>query len=155
MTTDLDLSDLTSDLDTIELEDGRTIRLRIESDPDTSVNDYDCYGRVAWVKHRPWGEHDQPRPAGFTGRAMKLETYSGDAFWWEPCEDSPDPRAEISMMRDLITYGFHGLILELLDGTDAYGHPIVVETASLWGVDNLDAENVRFIVADLASELSL
>jgi hypothetical protein len=155
-----DLSDLTDDGDTFELTDGRTLRLRVESDPHTSVNDFDCYGRVAEVERGPWDGHNKPRPQGFTGRAVKLSIPNGPDYWWEPYYESETQQAyngpkERQMMIDLLSHGFYGLIVEILNGTDAYGRPIVTNVASLWGIDSLETQYVREIVTDLAAELGV
>ena len=41
------IGELSSDGDTIEIDETRKLRLRIEVDPDASVNDSDCYGKVS------------------------------------------------------------------------------------------------------------
>lgn len=153
-TTDL-LADLVVDGATVDLPDGRSLRVRIESDPDYSINDYDSDGRVAWVKHGAWTDHDDPRPQGFTGRARKLCTFDGERFWWEPYEGLTKEQVDTETwrIRELMTFGFHGIILELLDGEDAYGRPIVVEQASLWGIDDVSPEFVCQIVGELVGEI--
>lgn len=153
--------DLLTDLDehdaTVDLPDGRILRVRIESDPDASVNDYDCYGRIAWVEHSRDTIYALPRPEGFDGRALKLSAYGGDAFWWQPPYEMGMPADDLKRSRDqiieLVSFGFHGVVLELLDGLDAYDRPIVQEVASLWGIDDTAPEYVREVVADLVLEL--
>lgn len=151
------LDALTDDGDTYELPDGRALRLRVRPDENTDINDYDCYGKVEWVKRHPYLNHDAERPEGFTGRARKLTTITGDAFWWEPYYEkglvwTPEQwREETGHIRDLMSFGFHGLVLELLDGRDAYGRPIVTKVVSLWGVD--DISDVRFALDELLDEL--
>lgn len=153
----IDLDELDEDGATVELEDGRRLRVRVVADEDASVNDYDCYGRIAWVeKDRDYGR-DKPRPEGFDGRAHKLSTYHGERFWWQPPWDMGMPADDLARSRgqivELVEYGFHGIILELLDGEDAYHRPIVVDVASLWGIDDVGSEYVREIVGELVGEL--
>lgn len=174
------LAELNDDQDTVELDDGRSLRLRIEPDDIDAfdhINGCDAYGRVAWADHYR-GDHyrgQSPRPEGFTGRALKLRTMGGDAFWWEPYYDASDgpyaapTSAERGWMEDLVTFGFKGVTLELREtATDSRDneHTVTVERASLWGIDTLDETNgygtttvhngyLRTILADLAAELGL
>ncbi len=49
-----------------------------------------------------------------------------------------------------------GVILEVLDGEDAYGRPIVRASASIWDVDDIGEEYVRdLVVNELAHELEV
>lgn len=157
---ELDLSDLTQDGDTIELPDGRTLRLRIEVDEDASINDYDADGRVEWTRNSDYGPQ---RPSDFTGRARIMDRDHRSTLWWEPptaeligCVwTEAELRSEESRIRLLLQDGFRGVILELLDGTDAYGRPIVKEVASLWGIDGLDNGYLLSVLSDLLAEMHL
>ena len=151
------LANLKDDGDTVELANGAMLRLRIEPDEDYSINDYDSDGKVAWGIRDDMGGQ---RPAGFDGSAEKLGIYDhGNAMWWQPYRDvvelkRTDPEAfrkERLRIRDLVEYGFKGIVLELCQGEDAYGRPIVVKTESVWGVDELYPE----LVGELAAELGL
>lgn len=162
VTRTFDLTDLRDDGDTIELVDGRTLRLRIEVDQDTSISDYECYGEIAPAKVWDRDGMRATRPRDFTGNAEKLWTCESgsECFWWEPPKDGPK-RTEPSFaafrqqVRELVTWGFKGVILERLDGEDAYGRPIVTQTASLWGIDSLENGYLAEVVRDLADELHL
>lgn len=144
----------TDDREIVELADGRALRLLIQPDHDTTINDYDCYGRVAWVG-RGHGGYPPNRPDGFNGRARKLWT-SSDAFWWQPPADVAD--ADLVDMsyhvRDLMEYGFHVYIVELLgEETDYYGRrPVLDVLGALGGVDTTDPSYVQEIVGDIVSE---
>ena len=142
----------------VDLPDGRALRVRIETDHDTEVGDYECYGRVAWVETDRDTGQAKSRPEGFDGRALKLHAYGGDTFWWQPPYDMGMPDDDLPRSRaqviELVSFGFHGVIVELLDGHDAYGEPIVRDVASLWGVDDIADEYVRSVVADLVEELA-
>jgi hypothetical protein len=144
---------------TVDLEDGRKLRLRIEPDQSFDINDdSDAYGKVEWGTKDDYGEH---RPKGFSGNAEKLGIYDhGTSLWWEPPEDMKRTDAENfrkfkATVRDLAEYGFHGVILELLQGEDAYHRPIVVKVASLWGVDDVGREYLKDVVSELAVELEV
>lgn len=174
-----DLSALDEDGDTVGLADGRTLRLSILVDQDSQVTDFgpEAYGSFAWPDEYRDRNTGQPRrPDGFDGNAEKLNTISGP-IWWQPSPDSPLQRGtqEWSDFRtflgDLISFGFKGVRLEILEGEDAYGRAIVRAEASLWGIDTLDthaytdAEGVHHpfvrngylteIVRELAAELDL
>lgn len=136
-----DLSALNDDGATLELDDGRTLRLRIETDQDWSIDDSDCYGRIGWGETNEGG--NPVRPAGFDGGAEKIDTLGGPV-WWQPPTDLMIQRgtaewsAYRSFLGDLISFGFKSVGLELLEGEDHYGRPIVVGAAWLGGIDTLD-----------------
>jgi hypothetical protein len=96
------------------------------------------------------------RPDDFDGNAEKL-WLSSDFVWWQPPPDVPRTSEHFaafrSQVRSLAEYGYCGVIVELLDGEDAYHRPIVREVASLWGIDSLDNGYLREVVGDLLSEL--
>jgi hypothetical protein len=150
----LDLSSLTDDGDTLELDDGRMLRLKIECDEDASINDYDADGKVEWTRSNSFGS---VRPAEFSGRARKIDVDYPYSLWWEPWEGATDEQIRESIPRivDLVRFGFKGVILELLQGEDAYHRPIVVESASLWGIDSLDNGYIHEVVSELADELEV
>jgi hypothetical protein len=45
-----DLAQLSGDDDTMELDDGRTLRLLIKPDDINPFDEFDCYGRIAPVE---------------------------------------------------------------------------------------------------------
>lgn len=165
--TDLDLTQLTQDGDTLELPDGRTLRVRVEPDQDYNpFEDFDIYGRISDLR---WGPDNRSlenvygnleRPHDFDGNAEKIDIISG-RIWWQPPKDgpkrgTPEFREWRSFIIDLASYGGVGVILELLDEVpDAYGQPVVRHTASLWGIDSLDDGYITEVVRDLAHELGL
>ena len=54
---------LSSDGDTITLDDGRILRLRIEPDEWQDISDFgDCYGMAAWTEKDRCTGRDKPRP---------------------------------------------------------------------------------------------
>lgn len=173
------LADLTEDGDTVGLADGRTLRLSILTDEHANVDDYgdECYGRFAWPdEYRDRNTGRPRRPDGFDGNAEKIDTISGP-IWWQPPVDlvlergSEEWRAYASFLGELVSFGFKGVRLEILDGEDVYGHPIVRAEASLWGIDTLDTHAytdtagvhhpfvsggyLADVVHDLATELDL
>lgn len=171
-----DLSALSEDGDTAILRDGRTVRLLIRPDEITQIDDFghEGYGSVAWINshHRVNGYGYPLRPDGFDGNAEKLMTSDGrDSFWWQPPpglihgRGTPQFCHLRQLVAELVTYGFTVVTLEVLDGTDAYGRPVVVQVASLGGIDTLDTWNddgstthggyLREIVTDLLDELEV
>jgi hypothetical protein len=158
--TKLDLSSLTDDGDTLELDDGRTLRLKIEVDQDTSIGDFpDCYGRLTEERVRMNEYGWYARPSDMSGNAEKLWYGNDGPWWWEPPTDvkRSDPvfKSLRDNVRELLAFGFKGVILELLQGEDAYHRPIVVESASLWGIDSLDNGYIHEVVSELADELEV
>lgn len=142
--------------------DGRSLLLTIESDQDISVNDFDCYGRVEWVDDRQQNDYGYPvgRPAGFDGNAEKLHVGRGcDACWWQPPAGSDRGTVEFRDLRqlveDVLEYGFATYVVELREGTDHYGRPIVIDSESLGGVEPgpVDTYIVDQLVADILSRI--
>lgn len=143
----------------MELPDGRTLRLRIEPDTDSSVNDYDCYGKTSQYAYDYVRDSHAPRPDGFDGNAEKIEVDRGYWVWWQPPKDIPRSSEHFPKFRqnviDLLQMGFMSVGLEVLDGTDAYNQSIVVETQWLGGVDTTENGYLAEILSDLAAELGV
>lgn len=153
----LDLGELSQDGDTIKMDDGRALRLRIEVDQDASINDYDSDGRVEWVRgDRDWSPVRYPRPDGFDGRARIIIRDNGSAMWWQPYEELTEAQIVENAPRivELVNFGFSGVLVELLDGTDAYGRPIVADVASLWGIGSLETGYLSEVVSELVEEIA-
>lgn len=149
--------DMKDDGDVIDIGGGRSLRLRLEVDEGYSINDYDSDGKVAWGRKGQYDDREQ-RPEGFDGSAEKLGIYDhGVSLWWQPMKGlsikrgTPEWRAERSRIRDLAEYGFKVVILELLEGEDAYGRPIVIKSEATGGCDSVYPE----LLDDLASEMGL
>jgi len=165
------LDALTDDGDTYEVDARLTLVLHIEYDPDTSINDYDCYGRTERYSHRYYnGEQRTPRPDDMDGSARKIEVDRGDWMWWQPSDDMksakawggpPDEypaalRAHIDLATDLLRGGFKMVGLELRERvTDSWGHTHTVTVDQQWlgGIDSLDNGYIRTIISDLLVEL--
>lgn len=148
------VADLRDDGDTVTIGPRHAVRLVIRPDMDTSINDYDCYGKIEWIDR---GHHRGNRPDGFNGAAMKLWG-SSDPFWWQPPAGitTEQAREESSFIRELAEYGFSLVGLELLEVVeDSLGgdHTVEVDAAWLGGVDSVDGEYLAAIVRDLATEL--
>jgi hypothetical protein len=168
-TESLDLSHLEDDGDTVKLDDGRTLRLRIEVDQDTNVMEEEFFGEFAWcdrLDRRHMNDYGTPapRPDGFDGNAEKLSTSHGDRYWWQPPRGDYEMTAKRGsdefnsfrqLVMDLVEWGYKGVVLELCDGADAYGRPVVSAVASLWGIDSLEDGYLAEVVKDLAAELPI
>lgn len=172
-----DLTGMSDPGDTVELPGGFTLKLWLEPDQDTTINDFDCYGRVEWVHYRDG--HAQ-RPATMDGAARKLETDYPYVLWWQPRDEiKGDPEAieaEASYVADIVRYGYTIVGLELLAPSERVGRPWVntvstgdgvalhdailplvanqclggVETVSLWHPSG----HLTQVLAELASEMA-
>lgn len=157
--TKLDLSSLTSDGDTLLLDDGRVLRLREEPDYDHSIQDDEFYGKVSFDRVRRNDLGWEARPEGFTGNAEKLWYGNDGPWWWEPPADgpkrgTPEFRKFRDDVRELLAFGYKGLILELCEGTDFYGRYIVQNVASVWGIEAMAKDQyIQEVVSELADEL--
>lgn len=144
------------------LPDGRTLRLVISDDDDYTIHDDgDWYGQIVHVsKCRQDHIHGYyRRPDSFDGAARKMYV-DRTIYWWQPPSDVKD-QAEIvrlrDSVRDTLTYGFQCVTVQLCDGRDYYGQPIVADATSIGGVEwhKMDDTDKRDIVADVMDHFGL
>lgn len=151
-----DLSGLQDDGDTLDLGDGRTLRLRIEPDFIDPFVEYETYGKVQVADNRSGGRY-ATRPKGFDGNSEKLHIGNNGPFWWQPPDDvkrTDDGFRKLrSLVIDLLERGMYVVLLEVLQGTDAYRRPIVVSVASLGGIDSLHNGYLAEVLGDLYAEV--
>ena len=139
----------------IAVIDGRTYRLVVTPDMDVSINDYDCYGRYDWGIQSGW----QTRPPeDFDQERTERLAILNDVVFWEPPEGfeswpHPAQQALRHQVRDLVSFGFHVVTVERIDGTDAYGKPIVVDFDCIGGVDTIDSQELAYTADDLVCNL--
>lgn len=150
----------------LELADGVELRLRFEPDCESigDLSDHgDVYGRTEWSRDNDYGP---VRPSDFTGRAEILFRDHRSSLWWEPFDpmDIPGFREQGTRaqgfrdyrqnVRDIMEYGFYSLGLELCEGSDAYGRPIVTDVAWLGGIEPIpDDAYIYSCAVDLLAEL--
>lgn len=159
-------ADLTSHGDETELPNGCLVRLVIETDPDTSLNDFDCYGTVACRTD------EEGRPSDMDGAARILRGCYGYgrgyvAWWQPPAEIKSNPTAIAEAYATACTLmddGFHWVALELKGPACRYcqddqpmpsGHDCRpnLTTQGLGGVDDIGPEYLRTLVGQLSDEL--
>jgi hypothetical protein len=159
MSDDTNIQDLAAKLtfdgaETVELGDGSKLRLSFVPDSSNPFDEVDCYGRVEAT-----ARHNERRPDGFNGNAEILNGGGYEAIWWQPPADAPRRcTPEFASLRtlvlELIEYGYQGVVVEHLQGEDAYHRPIVVDVASLWGVEPSPTSDYLYsIVTDLIAEV--
>ena len=161
MTTNMQaaLASLAHDGDTYKDDNGRTFRLSIDPDEYISVNDFDCYGKIAPVTFDRWSGRDLPRPRGFTGRARKIQVDRGDWVWWEPSEDVPTDKIadEARGITRLLQEGFYVVTLTVLAPCVCHRgacRDCEVARVSLGGIDSLENGYLADVVDDLLSEVA-
>jgi hypothetical protein len=149
------------DGDSVDLPDGRSIRLRLQQDEFASFADWpDCYGRVEYAAtNRMTGYKDRPEWAD--GAARKIWA-GNDCFWWQPPADIISNREQVGgygrMIHELLIYGWQDVIVEILDeGTDAYGSPVVREYNSIGGVEwhMMNEDDRASLLADILADLNV
>lgn len=152
------LEEMTDNDDRFTLPDGRVLVLHVEQDSDTSVNDFDCYGRIEWTRDNDYGPQ---RPSEFTGRARILDRDHYSSLWWEPYWDkdyhptTEQMREEEGRMRDLLRFGFSQVGLELLEKCDHCGNWHTVTTEWIGGIDSLEGGHLMELMADLLAEMEV
>ncbi len=159
------VNDIAAQLDddgaTVELPSGESLRLHIGYDDVNPFDDVDCYGRIANVaRFGGYGTNERGyalRPQGFDGNAEKLDYDRGESVWWQPPTDVPRSSEHFAALRrhvlELLERGYYVVRVELRRNVDAYRRPIVVDVASLFGVDSIDDGYLTEIVAELLSEI--
>jgi hypothetical protein len=159
--------------DVVYVDDDTRVRLLIERDPDTSINDYDSDGKVSECAYDYRDREYRQRPDGFTGRARKIEVDRGLVMWWEPRDDLMGwqdeagdwhhakwdqlPRhiqqLELQRITDLLRDGFKqvGLRLEHRIIDTAYNSAVwhQVDTAWVGGCDSVYPELIAYLAAEL------
>lgn len=128
------------------------------------VNDMgDVIGRVEWADSRG-ADWPSPRPAGFTGAAVKLypEGWAlgpGAVVWWEPPPDMrrPDDMAVLQpYVLNALENGAHVLTVELEARCDCCARWSTVAMASLGGLEAPGVgsdEWLAEVVEDMAREV--
>jgi hypothetical protein len=136
---------------------GARWRFRVEPDYDTSINDYDCYGRVAPVVSR-YGQQ-QERPDGFDGGAEILSWRGHERYWWQPYDvtDAVYRSATRQTVCDILEYGFLMLFVERLrDEDDAYGRPVVDDYSVVGGIEPFPSDDdLSDLISDVVSEIGV
>lgn len=148
-----------------EADDGRefVIKLHIEHDPDTSINDYESYGQLSsWTPNNDWGSR---RPRGFGPLARIICRDRHSTMWWQPTPelwgsdkpwDGPTFEADWIIAKTLFEDGFYQVGLSLHETvTDSLGGEHNVEVRSTWigGVDDASPTYLRDLVSDLLADL--
>lgn len=146
-----DLSSLQHDGDTIYLGNGQSLRLSIEPDQDTSVNDFDCYGELQWT--------NGDRPESFTGLARIIERDRGSNLWWQPWDGATEQDATrfLPTLTELITHGFSVVGLHLRETiSDSLGneHTVTIDSTYLGGVDDVSSNYLPEILSEMIHELT-
>jgi hypothetical protein len=148
------------------LQDGRVIRFTDEQDNDTSINDFECWGRIEYVASLYDRDGNRAeRPKGFDGMATKILTDRGDTYWWQPTpdlwgigadrwhKDATLRQRERSQVRDILNYGFRLLTVEVYSVCGC-GSEKLVAYASAGGIEPLgDTTHTVSVIEDLLPEV--
>lgn len=155
-----DLADLEPG-DLLDVGNGRKVRYLVEPDHFAHLNDWDDYGRTEWVKPHRWGTYKHAeRPDGFDGSARILNV-GGDDVWWQPPSDwhtlTPETqRHTLDMVYRILEVGYQWVTVEVCEGADHYGNPIVTGAYSYGGVEPWeygDTSTLAMVLPDLLGEV--
>ena len=151
---DLAPGEYPSDEGTYRTASGQLFRVGTAPDDWTTLGDEDWYGRVEYRDDR---DARRARPEGFDGAARKIDLRNGFLWWQPPADAIADPdllRTMRAAVRDIAEYGYKVATVELLaPEPDHYGRPIVVNAASVGGIEPFD--EIGHLVRDLIGELEL
>jgi len=144
------------------LADGRVLRLRVEPDYQTELNDFDYLGRVEPVQpdRYYYAYPHAERPQGFDGSARIIRTRDS-SYWWQPPTDYEkcDRSVRDAIYRtacEVLMYGYAVYIVEVCDGQDAYGRLIVRDVASMGGIEPcLSQKDRAFTITEVLAMLEL
>lgn len=141
---------------------GRSVRYLVEFDYFTTINDFDDLGTTAPVEPDRYYDcfpHAE-RPKGFDGSAHILQV--GDvAVWWQPPFDwrtlTPETQKSIiDMVYRVLEVGYQVVTVEVCEGADHYGDPIVTGASSYGGVEPWeygDTSTLAMVLPDLLGEV--
>lgn len=141
---------------TLELDNGQTLRFRTSPD-DTSINDFDCYGKVSHIFRG-----NSERPDGFDGMAEKIWGYT-EQYWWQPPDDlrsgwhNYEYKEQLRKnVEHILAFGFDRYWLEICDGVNAYGEPIVIDYTVTGGYEPLqNDEDIAYSIMEMAYQLDV
>lgn len=140
---------------TMTLPNGRILRLKEEADQHTTVHDFtDNFGEVAHTDYDRDTGLRKPRPAAFDGKARIIRTYDGE-YWWQPPDGYTDEGLALTLnvLTDILSYGFREYTLELCEGSDAYGRPIVIGYATMAGIEPfIKPDDLSWLLHDLFND---
>ena len=150
---------LSSLLEDEEYEIDDTTRLTVEMtyDEDTSINDYDCYGRMEWTRNDVCGH--SVRPDDFDGRARIMDRQYNETLWWQPAEWEFDPThiaEDFAHACRLNREGFGLLrvtLFETLEDSHNGSHEVIVDTFCIGGCDTSNLEDYADYIEDGIHEL--
>jgi hypothetical protein len=144
----------------VELPNGQSVRCISSPDEFTDINDDEFFGRLEWVRKSSnlYGDNRTTRPDWCDGNAEIIDREHFSVLWWQPSSDAKRGTDEFTRLRrslmDIVNYGYQVITLELREGTDAYGRPIVIDVESEMGVEAMaDDGDIREITRNLFDEM--
>lgn len=131
---------------TVALDNGVTVTFTTDSDSDTSINDFDCYGKIHWIERRSDWAASPRRPDNFDGMAEILTTNYGDRYWFQPYCDGKEYRrlwhtdaeyrnANRQQVMDLLNYGFQTYTVELFRTCESCQRPESLTYRTMGGIE--------------------
>lgn len=145
----------------LDIGGGRSVAYLVEFDQFATLNDFDNYGRTEWVKPDRWGLYPHAeRPEGFDGSACILSA-GGESVWWQPPDDwktltTDTQRRVLEAVYRILECGFQVVTVELYEGQDHYGKPVVRNACSYGGVEPWeygDLSTLLMVLPDLLGEV--
>lgn len=129
-----------------------------DHDPDTTINEFDCYGTVETTRNSPNTGRSQ-RPSGFDGSSRVLDRGHISTTWWQPHPETADADAVFDLVHQLYHEGFLQVGLELqeqLEDSTGNFHWVTLAEAWIGGVDTLRDRHYRAqLLTDLAADIDV
>ena len=160
------LDKLQSDGDSVEIGDGRTLKLMFRPDEESfeNIGDHgEVYGETRWTRD---GDYGAIRPDHFTGAAEILKRDGNYSLWWEPYDlkgltggrEGENFANYRTMVSEIMEWGFYIVGLKLTEEVqDSRGgtHRVEVASAYCGGIEpmcDLSAD-YREIMEDLVAQI--
>lgn len=134
----------------VTLDDGYTVRARLEYDTDSRLEDNgDWFGSIHWPER---GETTRPRECN--GAARKINTRSGPVWWQPPTDVLSDADALKSLETRVRGYflehwTYVGVVVEVTRPACPHCGERKTTRESLWGVESDAGEHFADVLADL------
>lgn len=136
----------------VDLDDGYSVRVKLEPDTDSQLEDSDCFGTIHWPER-----NSRARPSVCNGAARKIDTRQGPVWWQPPTDVVSDPEVFKSVEMRVRGYflehwSYVGVVVEVTGPACAACGERKSEEASLWSIESDAGDYFAEVLADLVAD---